>query len=459
MNLDAEHLRLARESQFDQAAIYSDKTLDAYLRVNQADPAGAAVWRETLADNIDREFGRRLTSRRYNGQERRRAQSNAKPNGPDGPQSEPRDDAMPRRLSLSELARREPQPPGFNIPGWLPAGEVTLFAGDGGTGKSAIALMAAICESAGRPFYGIPTERRKVGFVSLEDSEEILHWRLKRATQWLGIDLASLDDWLIAYDASKADGLMLADSRDGPHLTAAYDWLRAEIQAHGLQVIVIDSASDAYGGSENERRAVRMFIRALRRLIPPGGAILLLAHVDKLSARNPDTATGYSGSTAWSNSVRSRWYLRADNDALLLEVQKSNYAPKGSVLRLEWNESAHLFVGTLEMPTSKLDRELADSDEREAVLAALRGCANSAPVVVVPAAMTGPRTAHHVLCMRPEFPKSLRSGKPAIRRFWQQIEHCGQWARLSSQAFAAATAITCGNSSSLQTKRGHAGNE
>lgn len=60
--------------------------------------------------------------------------------------------------------------------------------------------------------------------------------------------------------------------------------------------------------------------------------------------------------------------------------------------------------------------------ERAGILDALRGCADSVPAIPVPSAMQGQRTAFHVLSLRPEFPDSLRSGKPAVRRFRRQIE-------------------------------------
>ncbi len=325
-------------------------------------------------------------------------------------------------LDLAQLARTEPAPPAFVIPDWLPCGEVTLFAGHGGSGKSAIALLAAVCIASGRTFYGLHTRQRRVVFVALEDGAAILHWRLSRICAFLGLEMASLAPWLTILDGTQGEAALMTETRDGAVLTAAYEWLQE--WAKDLDGLVIDGASDAFDANENERRAVRRFVRLLRRLITREGFVMLLAHVDKATAKAADTTQGYSGSTAWSNSARSRWYLRPDGEdgALVLQVQKANHAPSGASLRLEWNDSVHLFVGELAMPASKLDRELAELDERNGILAALRACAENASVIVVPAATTGPRTAFHVLSVRPEFPQSLLSGKPAIRRFWQQIE-------------------------------------
>lgn len=42
--------------------------------------------------------------------------------------------------------------------------------------------------------------------------------------------------------------------------------------------------------------------------------------------------------------------------------------------------------------------------------------------IVVPAASTGPRTAHHVMAQHAAFPEALRTGRAGVRRFWAHIE-------------------------------------
>lgn len=326
-----------------------------------------------------------------------------------------------KRVDLSALAQHAPQPPQFIVPDWLPCGEVTLYAGHGGSGKSISALMLATCVAAGRPFLGMLVQRRRVAFVSLEDPLPVIHWRLSRICAWIGIDTSALADWLILFDASDADADLLTQTREGLALTPAYYALRTML-ADWSGGIVIDGASDSFAANENERYAVRRFVRSLRRLITPDGFVLLVAHVDKNTAKATATTQGYSGSTAWSNSVRSRWYLRPENDSdeFVLELQKANHAKAGASITVRWNASAHVLVGEMTMPASRMSRDLAEIDEREGILAAFRACAKDS--AYVPAALTGPRTAYHVLLARPEFPKSLRSGKESRVRFWRQIE-------------------------------------
>ena len=74
------------------------------------------------------------------------------------------------------------------------------------------------------------------------------------------------------------------------------------MQRGGVGLVVVDNASDAYGGDEIQRRQVRAFMRSLAKVVrPTNGAVLLLAHVDKTTSRSKkaDGGEGYSGSTAW----------------------------------------------------------------------------------------------------------------------------------------------------------------
>jgi putative DNA primase/helicase len=107
-------------------------------------------------------------------------------------------------------------------------------------------------------------------------------------------------------------------------------------------LVVVDNASDAYGGDEIQRKQVRAFIRSLVMVARlTDCAVVLLAHVDKNTSRNKraDGGEGYSGSTAWHNSARSRLFMTCtDNGTLTLEHQKSNLGKKREVLELEWRD-------------------------------------------------------------------------------------------------------------------------
>lgn len=341
----------------------------------------------------------------------------------------------PDALDLAALAARDPRPP-KNIMAGLPTGYVSQTFAHGGTGKSQIELMRAVCIAAGLPFCGLPVEQRRVLFVSCEDRADILHWRLSRICVYLGIDMASLSGRLQILDlVGHASILYAPDPRSGHALTAAYGLLAQRIKEYETQVLVLDGISDTFGGYENARAEVKQFINHLLALIPADtGAVLLIGHIDKASAKAGATSEGYSGSTAWHNSARARWFLYPEaeqsedgghatrTNKLILELQKANHGETGTQIEFEWDAIAHVFAGRLLTQTSDFDRKHRDRTEQRGILLSLKACANANPAIVVPAATTGQRTAFNTLCLRPEFPTTLRAGKPGRVRFWRHVE-------------------------------------
>lgn len=341
----------------------------------------------------------------------------------------------PPALDLERLAENEPEQPRFIIPDWLPAGYATLLAGHGGVGKSAIALHLAVCIASGAQFFGLDVQRRRVLYLSCEDREQVLHWRLARICAYAGQDLAALRGWLQIIDLVGHDVILWDRSpATGNALTSAYGILAERITAGTADVIMVDGISDTFGGNENARGDVKRFVNSLVSLIQPQtGAVLLIGHVPKPSSRSgADAGEGYSGSTGWHNSARARWYLypdkQADEDpqakagALTLELQKSNLGRTDQALTFRWDTDANLFLADTTPLETHFDRAHRDREEQAGILAALKSCASASPAVVVPAATTGRRTGYNVLSVQALFPQSLRCGKPGIHRFWHQVE-------------------------------------
>ena len=342
----------------------------------------------------------------------------------------------PEPLDLEALAERTPERPQFILPDWLPAGYATLLAGHGGAGKSAIAMHLAVCIAQGSGFFGLPCERRRVLYLSCEDRESLVHWRLAAIAAYRGADLAALRGWLDIIDLVGHNTILWnRDPKTGETATLAFFELQERMATQQTQVLIIDGISDAFGGNENARAEVKAFVNTLLQLVPLDGALLLLGHVAKPTAAKSETAEGYSGSTQWHNAVRARWYLypetEPDDDGkrarrtgkLALELQKSNLGRTDQAMTFEWDDEAHLFLATSTFGTSAIDRRHRDETEQAGILRALAGCAAAAAPISVPTATRGERTAFHVLSIRPEFPDSL---KRSTRRFWAQIEELRQ---------------------------------
>ncbi len=77
---------------------------------------------------------------------------------------------------------------------WIPHGAVTILGGDGGIGKSLLAMQLLTAVAIGEPWLGLPTISCKaIGFYCEDDEEEI--WRRQAAiNRHYGVDFADLEN-------------------------------------------------------------------------------------------------------------------------------------------------------------------------------------------------------------------------------------------------------------------------
>lgn len=339
----------------------------------------------------------------------------------------PKPAIWPQPLDLEALDGIEPEPPQFIIPDWLPCGYATLLAGHGGVGKSGIALHIACCMALGRPFFGLEARQCRILYLSCEDRSSVLHWRLSRICAEMGIRISDLKDNFFPLDLVGYDAVLYqTPNRDRDFQTMGY-WELAE-RMKSYDVVFIDGITDTYGGNENDKAEVKRYVNSLVRMVDAAnGAVLLVGHVNKVTAGATEgTSEGYSGTTAWHNAVRARWYLYPEKEdqvktgGLFLDLQKSNLGRSDQTLKFQWDDEKHLFLGqAVGADESLLDRRLREDMEREGIIQALRSCA--ARGISVPATPRGPRTAFHVLAANSDFPLTFE-GKAGINRFWRLVE-------------------------------------
>lgn len=245
-------------------------------------------------------------------------------------------------VSVADVLTNPSPPPIFVWDGYLPRGVVSLWGAHGGTGKSYMALMLATAVATGRPLFGIDTEAAPALFVSLEDGARTVRHRLAAICRAWCIDPLSLAGRLHIVDGTQNPELFAADHRDAGEVTPAYVELSKLVDGTQAGLVVVDNASDSFGGDEINRRQVRGFMRSLGLIAKLNDcAVTLLAHVDKNTSRNKraEGGEGYSGSTAWHNSARSRIFMTGGaGEPLVLEHQKSNFGKKRDPLTLVWPE-------------------------------------------------------------------------------------------------------------------------
>ncbi len=240
-------------------------------------------------------------------------------------------------IALSVLMAKSYPPTEYVWADFILKGEINSLYGDGGVGKSLLALHLAVAVGAGKPLFGNATIQMPVLGLFAEDGEAQTQHRVSTILINLGLD-ASGDLPVRLWCQPREDTLLAAIDDNGvvkelPRLQT----LRAELARIGRPVLlVLDSLADLFALNESLRLPVNS---ALKRVLGGlcrdfGATVLILAHPSKASIQD---GTDYSGSTAFNNAVRQRLTLeivkRQSGDMVegppprVLRVAKSNYGP------------------------------------------------------------------------------------------------------------------------------------
>ncbi len=259
------------------------------------------------------------------------------------------------------------------IHNWIPMNHVTALYGDGGLGKTLLAHQLLTSVSTGRPWLGQPVRHLRSFGLLCEDYEDDLHINQDRINAECGLDYSDLGNLRLWPSVGFDNLLMTFDGKESGKglLTRFFSSLLEEIRDFGARLVVLDTAADLFGGNENVRTRVRQFIgQACGRIAREiDGAVLLCAHP---SLSGMASGSGSSGSTAWSNTVRSRLYLTAaeaengeepNPDARVLTRKKSNYARAGETLALRWSDGVMVpLVAEASSMSAVTERVLAEVD-------------------------------------------------------------------------------------------------
>ena len=219
--------------------------------------------------------------------------------------------------------------PTFRLDPMLPLSKPTILFGDGGVGKSYMAVGIAVSVVSGREVIpGFRPRTCPVLYLDWETDADDIDARVKAVSAGVDIEPPELD----------------YINEAGP-LTAHIEELARHVTAAGTGLIIIDSMAGALGatseiGDANES-VVRLFT-ALRHL---NTTVLVIDHISKEGAASESGAFKPYGSAYKVNLARSVWELRqgkeADVDAIHLGLyhRKSNNsrlaAPMGLAYRNE----------------------------------------------------------------------------------------------------------------------------
>jgi RecA-family ATPase len=237
---------------------------------------------------------------------------------------------------------------------FVPRGEVTLFAGEGGPNKST--AMLYLCSAVTRAQKSAPVEwmGQAVGggralFMSCEDPDAIIQRRLNRYCKEEGCTLDDLADLTFRSVIMHDTELAMPNLKTGKmEPTPLMFELIAHIKTTKPALVVLENTSDIFGGNENDRTQVRQFVRMLKQVaIEYSCAIVILSHPSK----NKDY--DYSGSTAWRGAVRAFLTVKCPNagsdncdpDARVIRADKMQLGKPGRFLKLR-NHAGHIAYDT-----------------------------------------------------------------------------------------------------------------
>jgi RecA-family ATPase len=235
------------------------------------------------------------------------------------------------------------------VPGYVPHLTVTMFSGDGGIGKSQIALQLTAGRAVAGEWIGLLPEPGRSLVLSAEDDADEMHRRLDDIRKFYGVSFTEIGASLRLVDLVGEDCILGALMKGQIELTSMYSALDAYMMEWCPSLTILDVLADMFSGDENSRPQSRQFIGLLKKLaLKHRCAFLLLAHP---SLTGMNSGSGTSGSTGWNNAVRSRLYLQTakasdgsepNKNLRTFQGMKNNYGEIGGKIDLEWKNG--LFV-------------------------------------------------------------------------------------------------------------------
>jgi hypothetical protein len=232
------------------------------------------------------------------------------------------------------------EPPGrrWVVEDWIVEGAVNSLYGDGGLGKTLLAQLLACAAAIGGKWLGLDVAKGATLAVLCEDEKDELHRRHNDIKAALGFTIGNpFEDVWLWPRVGDENVLIRWDKDDKPVLGSFMERLVAEVEVLNPALLILDTLADFYAGNEISRPHVNYFVKTVlgglikrQRVKGHPLTILLLGHP---SVAGKASGSGYSGSTAWNNAVRSRMYLtrpeEGASDERILTRGKANYAKSG----------------------------------------------------------------------------------------------------------------------------------
>jgi hypothetical protein len=169
-------------------------------------------------------------------------------------------------LDLARLLEQPPAPPDWLWDGRIALGDVALWVGDPGVGKSMVALrLAVLVARGGGRLLDEPAGAGPTVYVDLENTIDVVLDRLR------GFSVTPAKTSGLGY-VLRPSGFNLAQP-------AWRDRLRATLDAHRPRLLIIDSLRRAAPGlEENDSAAVSALLDPIRDLAAAANCAIILVH-------------------------------------------------------------------------------------------------------------------------------------------------------------------------------------
>lgn len=238
--------------------------------------------------------------------------------------------------------------------------QVSVTVAPGGVGKSSLTICEALAMASGRELLGDWTEKNlKVWIYNLEDPRDEMERRIIAAMQHHGVTPDEIAGRLFV-DTGRERALSTAfQTREGvqiihPELEALAD----EIEARGIDVLVVDPFVSSHQASENDNGAIDLVAKEWARLADRCNCAIELVHHTRKTNGEEATSESGRGASALLAAARSGRVLNKMSDDkkeeaglqndpatyFAIDRDKTNLAPVG---KREWRRMAtvHLSNG------------------------------------------------------------------------------------------------------------------
>lgn len=208
----------------------------------------------------------------------------------------------------------KPDPLEWLVAGLVPEDHLTMLIGDGGTGKSFLALHMAMCVATGRPFLSRGVKRSRVLYVDHELDEDEQKRRTVRVAEGMGLNI---------YGGALRRQFYYLRPPDALGTKEHQDQILNVVRRLNIDMIVLDSLTMGAAADVKDEADVVPIVQQIRRW----PTTLAIDHVSHGTAKNQRAAEARAyGSVFKRNAARSSLTLaNGDSGGYVLQQEKSNF--------------------------------------------------------------------------------------------------------------------------------------